>query len=91
MFSEDLENKFLANAGSSKRSISMNSENKKLIDDALVLADLRVKYANMVIEKYWHLVSEGYLQMESFSFLKDVEELQKDIIDDTLAVYRKWE
>ena len=91
MFSEDLENKFLANADSTKRSISMNSENKKLIDDALVLADLRVKYANMVIEKYWHLVSEGYLQMESFSFLKDVEELQKDIIDDTLASLSKWE
>ena len=86
VFSEEMEKERVREARASGKSTkSVSAENANLREDALVLADLRIKYCNMVIEKYWHLVSEGYLQMEHLHSLKNVEELQKDSIDEHLA------
>jgi NhaP-type Na+/H+ or K+/H+ antiporter len=58
---------------------------KELEMRAIEICDLRIKYVNLVKEKYWELVSEGYLPAVEMNILKRAEDAQKDAIDDHLA------
>ena len=50
-----------------------------LQSEAVNLADLRVKYINLVKGKYWELLREGYLTPGDLTVLKAAEEATKDM------------
>jgi NhaP-type Na+/H+ or K+/H+ antiporter len=56
-----------------------------LQSEAVALADLRVKYINLVKGKYWELLREGYLTPGDLTVLKAVEEAMKDTVDDHIT------
>ena len=56
-----------------------------LQSEAVALADLRVKYINLVKRKYWELLREGYLTPGDLTVLKGVEEAMKDTVDDHIT------